>query len=273
MVPSAHGAAIVEVMILALTAERKAGSGRTRRTLKPFVSDVTCARSRSALTMCTQSNDSPNTLEDMVTRTEKKAETHRRIVEVARRQYVARGSRHFRTAEVAQEARVSHGTIFVHFPTRDELVRAVVAEIGLDLTSRLYFLDRGEAPLVDALKAHVEALAGVEADYRRLLVEEPAMSNEERAPFIGVQSAISSHMARVAQREITAGRMREMAPHLFFNTWVGLINHYVLHPHLFAPGGNVLSTTGAELVTHFVSLVSAMNEPHSKMRRKQGERS
>lgn len=186
----------------------------------------------------------------------KKEETRRRIVEVARRQYVARGSGALRTAEVAKQAGLSHGAVFVHFPTREDLVRAVISEIGRGLGDQLYALGRSGATLGELLRAHVKSLAASEDEYRRLLIEEPTLTGDERLPFIGVQSAISAHITEVAAREMKAGRMREMPLYLLFNTWIGLLHHYVLHPQLFAPTGSVLEAHGEELVTHFMSLVT-----------------
>lgn len=194
-------------------------------------------------------------------RAAQKAETRGRIVAIARRQYVARGSSALRTADVAKEAGLSHGAVFVHFPKREDLVRAVLGEIGRDLTDRLYALGRAGASLGELLRAHVKALAESEDEYRRLLIEEPTLTREERLPVVGVQSAIASHIAEVAAREMKAGRVRKMPHHLLFNTWIGLVHQYVLHPQLFAARGSVLEAHGATLVRHFMALVSAHGEP------------
>ncbi len=182
-------------------------------------------------------------------------------MEIARRHVVMRGALALRTADVAREAGVSHGAVFVHFPSREELVRAVLEEIGRELTDRLYALGHTGATLGELLRAHVTSLADCEAEYRRLLVEEPSLSDEERLPFVGVQSAISAHIAHVATREMDAGTIRRMPVHLLFNTWIGLLHHYVLHPQLFAPTGSVLATHGETLVRHFLSLVENP-QPH-----------
>jgi len=189
-----------------------------------------------------------------------KARTRRRLVEIARRQYVARGSAALRTADVAKEAGLSHGAVFMHFPTREALVHAVLSEIGHDLSDQLYALGRAGATLEEFLRAHVESLAHNEDEYRRLLIEEPTLSPEERLPIVGVQSAIASHIAEVVERETKAGTIRKMPHHLLFNTWIGLLHHYVLHPHLFSPRGSVLEAHGDKLVRHFMSLVSTHGE-------------
>ena len=41
-------------------------------------------------------------------------------------------------ADVARAARVSHGTVFVHFPTRDDMVAAVVEVLGYRITRKLH---------------------------------------------------------------------------------------------------------------------------------------
>jgi hypothetical protein len=46
-----------------------------------------------------------------------------------------------------------------------------------------------------------------------------------------------------------------MPLHLLFNTWIGLVNHYLVNRELFAPGASVIERRGAELLDHFMNLI------------------
>ncbi|HEX2925989.1 MAG TPA: TetR/AcrR family transcriptional regulator [Ruminiclostridium sp.] len=66
--------------------------------------------------------------------------TRRRIIEAAIRQFAGSGLTTTRTGDVAADAGVSHGTIFLHFPTQEELLIAVIQEVGERINLRLHEL-------------------------------------------------------------------------------------------------------------------------------------
>jgi hypothetical protein len=50
--------------------------------------------------------------------------------------------------------------------------------------------------------------------------------------------------------------IRNIPLHLLFNTWTGLVHHYLSQRELFAPRGSVIVRCGNELLEHFLDLVS-----------------
>jgi AcrR family transcriptional regulator len=186
-----------------------------------------------------------------------KAETRRRILESAKRLCARRGFAGTRTLDVARQARVSHGSVFVHFPSREDLMSAVVGELAREITDAIHARAHGGGSLRDALTAHLDGLAEHEDAIRWLLLETPLLPRGFHLAWVGMQSAISVHLAEAAERDIAAGRVRAMPTHLLFNTWIGLIHHYLINRELFAPGRSVLRAHGPELLDHFMSLVEA----------------
>jgi hypothetical protein len=47
---------------------------------------------------------------------------------------------------------------------------------------------------------------------------------------------------------------------LLFNTWIGLVHHYLVNRDLFATGDSVIAEKGDLLVNHFMSLVKTWKE-------------
>jgi len=189
-------------------------------------------------------------------RATQKAETRARILQHAKRLCARRGFVRTRTIDVARAARVSHGSVFVHFPSRDGLVAAVVAEMAREITDALHAKATSGGTLADVLGAHLACLAEREDEVRWLLLEAPLLPKGFHTAWVGLQSAVSFHVLQAAERDMAAGRVREMAPHLLFNTWIGLVNHYVMNRDLFAPGRSVLAEHGEALRAHFLDLVS-----------------
>jgi AcrR family transcriptional regulator len=191
----------------------------------------------------------------MNTRQSQKADTRRRIVARAMRLCGDRGFAQMRTADVARAARLSHGAIFVHFPTREDLLLAVAERIGQEITLRLHQLATHGASLREVLKAHLAAIEEREDEYRRLVIDRPMLPQGFQVGWTCLQSAVSHHIAQAAQREMDAKVIRRMPMHLLFNTWLGLLHHYLAHQELFAPGRSVLAEHGKELLDHFLHLL------------------
>jgi AcrR family transcriptional regulator len=192
----------------------------------------------------------------MATRREQKEQTRRRLLLCAFDLFSSRGITATKTVDVAREASVSHGTVFVHFPTRDDLVAAVISEFTKRIVRRIHELVESGATLQAVLAAHLEGLSEHEAFYARLITEGPILPPVARTTLIGIQSAISYHLAEAAEKEMNQGSIRRVPIHLLFNTWIGLVHHYLCNRDLFAPGQSVLKRRGQELIVHYVGLLS-----------------
>jgi AcrR family transcriptional regulator len=142
--------------------------------------------------------------------------------------------------------------VFVHFGSLDGLISAVVEDFGLSLARTLQArTDAGAGPR-EVLQAYLDGLADHEAFYARLVVEGPLLPAEARLSLVGIQSALSHHLAPVL-----AAYARPGVPEAFlFNLWVGLVHRYLGEGDLFGPPGQVLSTQGARLIDQFLALLS-----------------
>jgi AcrR family transcriptional regulator len=188
-------------------------------------------------------------------RAAQKEETRRKILRAAARVAARRGFAQVRTIDVAKAARVSHGLVFVHFPTRDDLLVEAITDFGREVTTSLHALVRAGAGVRDVLAAHLRCIEEHEERYARLVAEAPILPERARVAWIGIQSAISHHLAGAAEREMEDGAIRECPLHLLFNTWIGLIHHYLAHRDLFAPGASVIHKHGRALLDHFMGLL------------------
>jgi AcrR family transcriptional regulator len=189
-------------------------------------------------------------------RADQKAATRERVLSAAARLVEKRGFARTRTVDVARATRLSHGAVFVHFPSREALVLELTAQLGRAITDRLHALVAEGATLRDVLHAHLRCLEEHEDAYARLLAERPLLPKGFTRTWTAIQSAVSHHIARAAEPELRAGRLQAMPVHLLFNTWLGLVHHYLINRELFAPGGSVLRRHGRALADHFMTLVS-----------------
>jgi AcrR family transcriptional regulator len=185
-----------------------------------------------------------------------KEQTRKQLIEVAFKQFAEEGLSITRTIDIANAAGVSHGTVFAHFATRDDLLIAVLEEFGSRVAGRIHELACGGGSVREVLQAHLNGLIEVEPFYTRLVAEGSLLPSSAQNALVSIQSAISIHLGQVAEREIVAGKIRDIPLHLLFNTWVGLIHYYLGNTNLFAPGESVLKRYGTELLEHYVGLIN-----------------
>lgn len=188
-------------------------------------------------------------------RTADKERTRAHLLATAVRLFCENGIGPTRMGDIAAAAGVAHGTVFLHFATRAALVLEVVRAQLRPVAVRLHDVAGAGKTVQEVLLAHVEALAEHEMLYARVVAELPTLPEEVRGVVIGIQSAIAKHLGLAVEREIAAGKLRPVVPALLFNTWIGLVNHYVINRDLFAPGGSALRRHGAELVAHLLALL------------------
>ena len=194
---------------------------------------------------------------DATVRQQQKAATRERVVESALALFARQGIVETKTADIAKAIGMSHGVIFLHFATRDDLVIAVIDEFGRRLQAEFRRATEGGLSLRAVLDAHLRVLEEFEAFYARLVTEATLLPEKVRGTLLMLQAAVSQRITVAAERERAEGRIRLMPRHLLFNTWIGLVHHYLANRDLFTDGPSVIAAKKDELVNHFLALVSA----------------
>jgi AcrR family transcriptional regulator len=188
-------------------------------------------------------------------RQKQKKLTRAHLIEIAIKQFGENGIITTRTADIAKVANVSHGTVFVHFSTQEELIVSVIEEFGNRVAQRLHELIDINSRLYEVLEAHITGLIEFEPFYTRLVVERRLLPESVRNTYIMIQSTISFHIGIAAEKEMDQGKIREIPIHLIYNTWVGLIHYYITNGDLFCSNGSVLKQYRYELLEHYINLI------------------
>jgi TetR/AcrR family transcriptional regulator, acrEF/envCD operon repressor len=184
-------------------------------------------------------------------RKDQKEATQRRLVETALDFFAARGFVNSNTADFAKAAEVSHGTVFLHFPTREALVLRVLDVFGDKLSAAFNAAMQDEASFEGVLRAHIGVLKEYELFYARLVQEGPLLPIKARSLLFILHASVARRMRLAADAETA---MRPIAPHLLFNSWIALLHYYIANRDVFAPGQSVLAEKGDELVGHFLEM-------------------
>lgn len=189
-------------------------------------------------------------------RQKQKKLTRKHLLETALKLFGENGMIATKTADIAKAAKVSHGTVFAHFSTQEELLNSVIEEFGTRIAKRLHQLVDTNSSLTEVLHGHLTGLTEFENFYTRLIIERRLLPESARNTYIMIQSTISFHISAAAEKEIKEGNIHEMPIHLLYNTWIGLVHYYLINSDLFSPNDSVLKQYGEELFNHYMSLIT-----------------
>lgn len=189
-------------------------------------------------------------------RAQQRSATRRQLVDAGLRVVAARGLAGATTAAIAEASGKAHGTVFVHFRNRDELVDALVQELGRAISQRLAELDDEHHGVAEVLDAHLAALGEFEALVACVLRESGTLPPAARARVFALQSGVAWRLRQALARDVERGVARAIDPLTVANVWIALTNHYLVHRDLFAPGASVVAARGAELKAQLLSLLA-----------------
>lgn len=192
----------------------------------------------------------------MTSRQLQKERTKELLLKTAYEVFSIKGIMNTRISDITKAAGVSHGTMFVHFETQEDLVAEVVWEYGQKIALLTHELTDTCSSLRDVLTAHLDGLKEYESFYTRLLIENRLLPSAARDAWVSVQSAISFHFSRVAEREL--GELSDIP--MLFNIWIGLVHHYLMNGDIFAPEGNVIERYGDVLIENYIKLIKGASK-------------
>lgn len=183
-----------------------------------------------------------------------KKKTREKIKQTAYQIYSERGFG-VTTAELAKSVGVSHGTIFVHFPTLNNLLEELIHDFGHTLTTEMHDLSEQNGSMQELLTAYVKILSHHEAFYIQLICERNLLPESAQLTLASIQSTAAFHFNRLLEREITQDIVKQLPVHMLFNAWLGLLHYYLCNKDLFAPNEPILPIYGNQFIETYLTLI------------------
>jgi AcrR family transcriptional regulator len=183
-----------------------------------------------------------------------KETTRELILETALRVYAEQGFS-VPVGVIAQEAGLAHGSIFLHFPTKEDLLCAVLERFFKGLGEKMHELSERNGSFETLLKGFLSVIEEHEAFYKHLVMEIHTLPPGTKDMLIALRSVNARHFEIVVEQEIRRGRIKKLPLHLMFNTWMGLVYYYLQNSEWFAPGQSVIKRCKDELVNFYMTLI------------------
>lgn len=182
-------------------------------------------------------------------RDERKARTRAAVLASARECFAIDGPAATSTQRVSGAAGVSHGTLFLHFPSREALIDAVVADFAADFESRLPPL---ASSLADEFDAQLHLVAAEEGLHAQLLREEFALTASSRSRLRDLSERLRGRIVASYESERDRGDSRALSSRLFATTWIALLEDLMRRNE----GSPVLRSKGPEIRRHCLDLAA-----------------
>ncbi|MBP7733020.1 MAG: TetR/AcrR family transcriptional regulator [Caldisericia bacterium] len=188
-------------------------------------------------------------------RKEQKERTRKLIVETAMAEFSTKGFAATNTRDIAATAGISHGSVFVHFPTRENLIMAVVSEFGQRVQRQMGQLVDNQDTIRSVLVSHLSIIGQHELFYTRLVTEGTLLPDCARSELARIQTIISSRLLQAVHSQSEEGSVKDLPFPMLFNSWLALINHYLANKDWFCPGKPVIETLGNQLIDYFLKTI------------------
>lgn len=192
----------------------------------------------------------------MKKREEQKQKSCKSIMVAAHSVFSNKGFIDSTTAEIAVKAGVSHGLLFSHFASKDDLIIAVIELFCKNMISGIDEIDNNGLTVNSLLKFHIDKIKNEENFYYHLIAEYRYLPEQANLALLKINSAISFHLFSAAENEMKNKTIKAMPMHLLFNTWLGLLHYYISNRYLFSPSESVLKTKGNELLHHYMRIIT-----------------
>lgn len=194
-------------------------------------------------------------MQKKISRKEQKENTRKSLIKTASKIFEKKGITATSTSEIAKELEISHGTLFLHFPTREDLLIAVLDEFGEKLSNELRIAVQGELTVKKILEAHINALADYEDFYFRILSELHFLPEQVKSTVFIINSCVSYKLHKAAEIKMKEGLYKNFDQIMLFTTWMSLINYYIFNRTFLSDKKSILNEKKSDLINHFLKLI------------------
>ena len=185
-------------------------------------------------------------------RQQQKQQTRLKIFSTGKRLFLQRGFIDVTTAEIAKEAGVAHGTVFVHFPTREDLVLAVIDAELARAQERINKLLNDSSDFTTLASSYLDYLAENESFHALLSRELPFYKPELRNRIIFRQALIQMQFIDQLKDVNNAGGIVQF---LF-----GMTHYYLSMRDAFRDEGGVIRRFKDSIMTTIRTMMGGTNK-------------
>ena len=189
-----------------------------------------------------------------------KHKTGQLIIREAKKLFLQNGFLKTTTSEIAKACGIAHGTLFLHYPTKDSLIISIFDKDMELISEKMQALISETSNLEDILQGYLSIVEKDENLFSILARELPEYPTELRRKLLFRESLIRQHFHQAFSDGIQAGKYRDCNIPITLNFFFGSLNYYLSLKEVFQENGSVIKRFRGELIDNFIKLISKDNK-------------
>ena len=185
-----------------------------------------------------------------------KLETRTKILRLAKEEFIEKGLLGLSTVSIARKASVAHGTVFFHFPTKEDLMMDMLDTELLKITAELNPLLTDIHDVRILLERYLDFVASEEPFLAMLAKEAPLYTPQMRRMVMGREAAIRHYFHMALTEEMKSGRIKAMEPTVVLTFLFATINEFLRYRDAYRNDDSVISKKKGIIVETFMQFVS-----------------
>ncbi|RLC52572.1 MAG: hypothetical protein DRZ79_00960 [Candidatus Cloacimonadota bacterium] len=190
-------------------------------------------------------------MENLNKRQLQKKKTRNYLLEVAKTCFIKNGFLKTTTSEIAEKASVAHGTLFLHFKTKEALIVEILDKELEIISHQINKITEQAENLEQLLEKYLDFLEEQEDLFSVLARELPFYSEELRRKILFRESVIREHFHRTIEDGINKQIFRACEVSVVVTFLFATINYYLSLKPIFVETGSVIKKFRKSIVSTF----------------------
>lgn len=185
-----------------------------------------------------------------------KQKTREKLFQTAKEVFLEKGFLDASTAEIAQRANVAHGTLFLHFESKENLIMSIFDDLLIQLTDDLYQVLNDLSDMREMLEIYLDWLEQNEDFYVIIARELPYYTDSLRRIILGREGAARHYFIKAIQSGIQSGIYKEVDETSAVNFLFAAIHFYLRLKPAYVEGESVVKTKRDEIIQTFLTFIT-----------------
>lgn len=185
-----------------------------------------------------------------------KEKTRLRLLEAARNEFLKKGFLNSNTEDIAKNAGVAHGTLFLHFENKENLIVEIYNSELKEITDEIYKQMDRVSDVGILLDVYLNWLIENETLYAIIAKELPYYSDKLRRMVMPRDAAIRSYFYTAIQKGIEEGLYRDVNITMAITFLFGTVNFLLSLKPAFTSRGSVIQVKREEIKQTFLTFIT-----------------
>ena len=181
--------------------------------------------------------------------------TREKIIIAAKQIFIEKGIINTATSQIAEAAKIAHGTLFLHFPNKDSLVIELLDVESSKFSDSMKQLIFETTDVKTILDQYLNLIQAEEGFFSSLARELPYYKDELRRKILFRESLIREHFHQVIEKGIEQNIFANIDIPSALTFLFGTINYYLSLKTSFVQDGSVIEKFHDQIIEIFMKLL------------------